>query len=285
MIDFLQLIIYGIILGSIISLGAIGISLTFGIVRFANFAHGDFMTLGAYFAYTFFVVLGLPWVLSLAVAAALTALSMVLVDQVIYKHLRRASPMILLISSFGTALIVRSLIQLFWGPANKVYEVGIKFPVVFWGLRMKTDQIIILLGSVALVIALHLFLRHTKMGRAMRAMADNVDLSRITGIDTERVVVWTWVIGGVLATAAGIFYGMDTRIFPVLGWRLLLPIFAAAVLGGIGKPFGAIAGGMIVGISEELSTLWLLPTYKEAVAFGLLVVVLIFRPTGLFRGR
>lgn len=285
MIDILQLIIYGIILGSIISLGAIGISLTFGIVRFANFAHGDFMTLGAYFAYTCFVVLGLPWVLSLALAAASTALSMVLVDQVIYKRLRRASPMILLISSFGTALIVRSLIQLFWGPANKVYEVGIKFPVVFWGLRMKTDQIFILLGSVALVIALHLFLRHTKMGRAMRAMADNVDLSRITGINTERVVVWTWVIGGVLATAAGIFYAMDTRIFPVLGWRLLLPIFAAAVLGGIGKPYGAIAGGMIVGISQELSTLWLLPTYKEAVAFGLLVIVLIFRPKGLFGGR
>lgn len=285
MIDFLQLIIYGIILGSIISLGAIGISLTFGIVRFANFAHGDFMTLGAYFAFTFFVVLGLPWALSLALAAASTALSMVLVDQAIYKRLRRASPMILLISSFGTALIVRSLIQLFWGPANKVYEAGIKLPVVFWGLRMKTDQIFILLGTVALVIALHLFLQHTKMGRAMRAMADNVDLSRITGIDTERVVVWTWVIGGVLATAAGIFYAMDTRIFPVLGWRLLLPIFAAAVLGGIGKPYGAIAGGMIVGISEELSTLWLLPTYKEAVAFGLLVVVLIFRPTGLFGGR
>ncbi len=285
MIDFLQLIIYGIILGSIISLGAIGISLTFGIVRFANFAHGDFMTLGAYFAFTFFVLLGLPWALSLALAAASTALSMVLVDQAIYKRLRRASPMILLISSFGTALIVRSLIQLFWGPANKVYEVGIKFPVVFWGLRMKTDQIFILLGTVALVIALHLFLRHTKMGRAMRAMADNVDLSRITGIDTERVVVWTWVIGGVLATAAGIFYAMDTRIFPVLGWRLLLPIFAAAVLGGIGKPYGAIAGGMIVGISQELSTLWLLPTYKEAVAFGLLVIVLIFRPKGLFGGR
>ena len=285
MIDFLQLIIYGIILGSIISLGAIGISLTFGIVRFANFAHGDFMTLGAYFAFTFFVVLGLPWALSLALAAASTALSMVLVDQAIYKRLRRASPMILLISSFGTALIVRSLIQLFWGPANKVYEAGIKLPVVFWGLRMKTDQIFILLGTVALVIALHLFLQHTKMGRAMRAMADNVDLSRITGIDTERVVVWTWVIGGVLATAAGIFYAMDTRIFPVLGWRLLLPIFAAAVLGGIGKPYGAIAGGMIVGISEELSTLWLLPTYKEAVAFGLLVMVLIIRPTGLFGGR
>ena len=285
MIDFLQLIIYGIILGSIISLGAIGISLTFGIVRFANFAHGDFMTLGAYFAFTFFVVLGLAWALSLALAAASTALSMVLVDQAIYKRLRRASPMILLISSFGTALIVRSLIQLFWGPANKVYEAGIKLPVVFWGLRMKTDQIFILLGTVALVIALHLFLRYTKMGRAMRAMADNVDLSRITGIDTERVVVWTWVIGGVLATAAGIFYAMDTRIFPVLGWRLLLPIFAAAVLGGIGKPYGAIAGGMIVGISQELSTLWLLPTYKEAVAFGLLVIVLIFRPKGLFGGR
>lgn len=285
MIDFLQLIIYGIILGGIISLGAIGISLTFGIVRFANFAHGDFMTLGAYLAFTFFIVLDLPWVLSLVLAAVATALTMVLVDQVLYKRLRRASPLILLISSFGTALILRSLIQLFWGPANKVYEAGIKMPVMFWGLRIKTDQIFILIGTIALMVALHVFLQHTRMGKAMRAMADNIDLSQITGIDTEQVVMWTWVIGGILAAAAGIFYAIDTRIYPNLGWRLLLPIFAAAVLGGVGKPYGAIAGGMIVGISEELSTLWLLPTYKEAVAFAILVIVLIFRPTGLFRGR
>lgn len=284
MIELLQLLIYGLILGSIIALGAIGVSLTFGILRFANFSHGDLMTLGAYFALAFVVGLGLPMVVSFVLAAVATAFSAVLVDRLVYRQLRRSSPVILLISSFGMALILRSIIQLVWGPSNQVYEAGIQLPWVIAGLRIKTDQIYILLGTVLLVTALHLFLQHSKMGKAMRAMADSIDLARITGIDTERVVIWTWVIGAVMAAAAGIFLGMDTRLHPIMGWRLLLSVFAAAVLGGIGKPYGAIAGGMIIGITEEMSTLILSPAYKSAVAFGLLVLMLIVRPRGLLGG-
>lgn len=284
MIELLQLLIYGIILGSIIALGAIGVSLTFGILRFANFSHGDLMTLGAYFALAFVVGLGLPMVVSFVLAAVATAFSALLVDRLVYRQLRRSSPVILLISSFGMALILRSIIQLVWGPSNQVYEAGIQLPWVIAGLRIKTDQIYILLGTVILVTALHLFLQHSKMGKAMRAMADSIDLARITGIDTERVVMWTWVIGAVMAAAAGIFLGMDTRLHPIMGWRLLLSVFAAAVLGGIGKPYGAIAGGMIIGITEEMSTLFLSPAYKSAVAFGLLVLMLIVRPKGLLGG-
>jgi branched-chain amino acid transport system permease protein/neutral amino acid transport system permease protein len=285
MTDFLQLVIYGIVYGSIISLGAIGISLTFGILRFANFAHGDMMTVGAYFAFTFLVVLQLPWIIAFPVAAACTALVAVLADQIIYKRLRRASPMVLLVSAFGIAIILRSLVQLFWGPRPQVFEAGIQLPFVFAGFRIKPDQLYILGFAIALVIALHFFLQHTRIGTAMRAMADNVDLSRITGIDTERVVFWTWVIGGVLAAAAGVFIGVDTRVYPDMGWRMLLPIFAAAILGGIGKPYGAIVGGYVVGISEEVPTLFMVPTYKAAVSFAILVLMLIFRPTGLFGGR
>jgi branched-chain amino acid transport system permease protein len=284
MIEFLQLLIYGLILGSIIALGAIGVSLTFGILRFANFSHGDLMTLGAYFALAFVVGLGLPMVVSFVLAAVATAFSAVLVDRLVYRQLRRSSPVILLISSFGMALILRSIIQLVWGPSNQVYEAGIQLPWVIAGLRIKTDQIYILLGTVLLVTALHFFLQYSKMGKAMRAMADSIDLARITGIDTERVVMWTWVIGAVMAAAAGIFLGMDTRLHPIMGWRLLLSVFAAAVLGGIGKPYGAIAGGLIIGITEEMSTLFLSPAYKSAVAFGLLVLMLIVRPKGLLGG-
>jgi branched-chain amino acid transport system permease protein/neutral amino acid transport system permease protein len=115
----------------------------------------------------------------------------------------------------------------------------------------------------------------------MRAMADNFELAKITGIDTERIVLWTWAIGAALACAAGVFLGMDTRLHPTMGWRLLLPIFAAAILGGIGRPYGAIAGGLVIGLAEEFSTLVMNPAYKTGVAFAILVLLLIFRPTGL----
>ena len=158
-------------------------------------------------------------------------------------------------------------------------------PFVIGGLRIKPDQLTIVIGAVVLMVALHLLLRRTKTGKAMRAMADNVDLARITGIDTERVVLWTWVIGAALAAAAGTFLAMDTRLNPLMGWRILLDIFAAAILGGIGSVYGAIVGGLVIGIAEEMSTLFIAPPYKAAVAFAILVVMLIVRPSGLFAGR
>jgi branched-chain amino acid transport system permease protein/neutral amino acid transport system permease protein len=118
----------------------------------------------------------------------------------------------------------------------------------------------------------------------MRAMSDNTELARVSGIDTERVIAWTWVLGGLLAGAAGIFMGMDTQLHPTMGWRILLPIFAAAIFGGVGKPYGAILGGLIIGIAQEYSTFVISPAYKPAVAFGIMVLVLIFRPEGIFRG-
>ncbi len=285
MIDILQLLIYGIVLGSILSLGAIGVSLTFGILRFANFSHGDLMTLGAYFAFTAVTALNLPLWLSLVIASGATVLSALIIDQLVYRHLRRQPPVILLISAFGIASILRSLVQLIWGPNNQTYVAGIQLPIQFWGLRIKPDQIVIIVGALVLMVALHLFLQRTRIGKAMRAMADNVDLARISGIDTERVVIWTWLIGAVTACAAGVFLGLDTRLHPTMGWRLLLPVFAAAILGGIGKIYGAIAGGLVIGISQEFSTLFISPAYKSAVAFAIMVVMLIVRPTGLFGGR
>ena len=282
--EVLQLLIYGIVLGAIITLGAIGLSLIYGIIRFANFAHGDMMMVGAYFALFFVVGVGLPMVIAFPLAMAGGALLAVALDQILYRRLRRTSPVILLISSFGVALVLRSLIQLIWGPSIHVYEQGIKLPIRFWGLGIKADQLFILGGSVALVAALHIFLKYTRIGKAMRAMSDNSALAQATGIDTERVIVWTWVIGAALTAAAGIFLAIDTQLHPVMGWRLLLPLFAAAILGGIGKPYGAIAGGMVIGIAQEMSTLVITPDYKPAVAFALMVIMLLCRPTGLLGG-
>ncbi len=284
MTDVLQLGLYGIVLGSIYALGAIGVSLTFGILRFANFAHGDLMTLGAYIALVF-VGMGWPLPLALGMAIGGTIGVALLLDQVVYKHLRRQASVILLISSFGTALILRSLVQLIWGSGNQVYRTGIQLPMRFWGLRLRQDQIVIMVGAVVLVLALHFFLQKTRVGKAMRAMADNFDLAMVTGIDTERIVLWTWGIGALMAAAAGVFLGMDTRLHPTMGWTLLLPIFAAAIVGGIGRPYGAIVGGLVIGLAEEVSTVFISPAYKAAVAFAILVLMLIVKPTGLFGGR
>ncbi|MFQ5971191.1 MAG: branched-chain amino acid ABC transporter permease [Alphaproteobacteria bacterium] len=284
MTEFLQLLIFGVVLGGIISLGAVGVSLLFGILRFANFSHGDMMTLGAYFAFVFVAVLGFPMIIAFPLAVALAGIVGVGIDQVLYRQLRRTAPVILLFSSFGVALILRSVVQIVWGPDNLVYEQGIQIPIRFMGLRIKPDHITILVGTVVLVTLLYLFLQRTRVGKAMRAMADDPDLAGVTGINTEQIVMWTWLIGGGLAGAAGIFLAIDTRLNPLLGWNLLLPIFAAAILGGIGKPYGAIAGGLVIGIATEVSTLVILPVYKPAVAFALMVLMLIYRPTGLLRG-
>ncbi|MQX35246.1 branched-chain amino acid ABC transporter permease [Roseospira navarrensis] len=285
MTEILQLAIYGVVLGSILTLGAIGVSLIFGILRFAHFAHGDLMTLGAYFALSLVVGLGFPVWASAPFAIVGAALVAIAIDQTVYRHLRKAAPIILLISSFGIAIALRSVVQLIWGPHNEVYASGIQMPWRVGDLVIKPDHVWIVLGAVVLVIALHLFLTRTKMGKAMRAMSDNMDLALVSGIPSERVIMVTWAVGGGLAAVAGIFLGMDTRLHPVMGWSLLLPVFAAAILGGIGRPYGAIAGGMVIGLAMEMSTMVINPTYKPAVAFALMVLMLIVRPQGLFKGN
>ena len=285
MIDIVQLIVFGIVLGSIITLGAIGVSLIFGILRFAHFAHGDMMTVGAYLALVCVVQFGWPVYAGLAAAIVGTAVVAVAIDRVVYRHLRRTAPVILLISSLGMALVLRSAAQLIWGTKNQVYHSGIVVPYDVMGVRISPNHLVIVAGAVLLVVLFHLYFRYTKMGKAMRAMSDNEDLARISGIDSEKVVMWTWIIGGGLAAAAGVFLALDTRLNPQLGRNLILPLFAATILGGIGKPYGAIAGGMVIGIATELSTAFVLPAYKPAVAFAIMVLVLVVKPSGIFGGQ
>jgi len=278
-----QLFLNGLILGSIIALGAIGLSLIYGILKFGHFAHGDLMTLGAYFAFLFKVQLGLPFWLAFVLAAAFTAGTAVLLNFILYRHLKKRDSVIVMISSVGAALIIRNFVLLVWGPQNKFYDKAIQMPIVIGDglLRIKENQIIILVLALSLVIAVHLFLSKTKLGKAMRAMADNIDLAQITGINTEKVIIWTWAMGGVLTAAAGILLAFDTHLTPVMGWNLLLPLFAAVILGGIGSPYGAMFGGLVIGISQEMSTLIISAAYKPAVAFTIMILMLIIRPSGL----
>lgn len=277
----LQLVVNGAIAGGIYALAGIGLTLTYGILRFANFAHGDLMTLGAYLA-LLLVGLGLPLAPAFLLALPLGALAAIGVDRALYRPLRRRGSTVLLIASIGAALLLRNLVLLSWGPQMRYFREEIQ---IAWrlpgGVMLKPDQALILVVCAASIVLVHLFLTRSRPGKAMRAAADNLDLARVCGIDTERVVLWTWGIGGVLAAAAGILLGLEIQVRPVMGWELLLPVFAAVILGGIGRPYGAMAGGLLLGVAQEVSTAWIAPHYKGTVAFAILVAVLLLRPQGL----
>lgn len=294
MIDFINnYLVPGLVLGSVYALGAVGVSMIYAILRFAHFAHGDLMSLGAYFALSGVAALGwtpvaaLPFAIVGAIAAAL------LVDRAVYRPFRKSRPIVGVIASFGVALMLRSFIQLVWGVDVINYEQGIVPPLEsLEPLRIQQKHLAIFGATFLLVAALHYLLTRTRIGKAMRAMSDDADLARVTGINVERVIVWTWVVGAALAAAAGVLAGIDSRLHPSLGWDLLLPMFAAAILGGLGRAYGAIAGGFVIGLMEEISTYPLTgdeplvsPGYKSAVAFAVMVAMLIWRPQGLLRGR
>jgi branched-subunit amino acid ABC-type transport system permease component len=293
MMDFINFyLIPGITLGSIYALGAVGVSMIFGILRFAHFAHGDLMTVGAYFALSAVWLLGIPALAAIPIAVALTCLVALFADRAFYKPLRQLPTIYTVIASFGVALIFRSVIQLVWGTESQVYSVGFQKPIVlFDSLRIATRHIQIIAATAVITVALNWFLHHTQMGKTMRAVSDDPALASVAGLDPEKTIRWTWIIGAGLAAIAGVFVGLDTDVHTMMGWNLLLPMFAAALLGGIGKPLGAIAGGLIIGIAEEICTYPILgeslisPSYKSAVAFVIMLLILIFRPRGLFKGR
>ncbi len=294
MIDFINFyLIPALTLGSIYALGAVGISMIFGILRFAHFAHGDVMTIGAYGTLTAVWFIPLPPLLLLPFGIGLAIASALAVDYFFYKPLRKLPTIYTVISSFGVALIFRSLAQILWSAENQVFVRGVTAPIILFDtFRISALHAQAIVITALIAVALHLFLTRSRTGRSMRAVADDPELASVAGLDTENVIRWTWIIGASLAAIAGVFAGLDTDVHPNLGWNLLLPMFAATILGGIGKPMGAMAGGIIIGLAEEISTYnWIgeesliSPSYKTAVGFFIMVVLLIFRPQGLFKGR
>ena len=297
-----ELIVYGIVLGSIIALGAIGLSLVYGIIGFANFAHGEFMTAGAYVALFMvtgvfswigipdntFGVLSFGWRMVFAFPFSMVGVAFLAIffDRIIYRKLRakNSGPVMFAMSSLGTSFIIRMIIIIIWGSDYLFYRPGLMRPALLLplGVKIRPDQILILFIVFLLVGLLHVFLQNTKMGKAMRATADNMELALISGIDTERIIIWTWGIGGALAAAGGILYGIDVQLHARMGWHFLIPLFAATILGSIGNIYGALVGGFAIGIAQQVSTAFLLPTYKLAVAFIIMILILLIRPQGIF---
>lgn len=280
-----QFLVNGLAVGCIIALASVGLTLTYGILRLSNFAHGDLMTLGAYLAWVANSA-GVNIWLAIALGAVGTIGTALASEALVWRPMRdrRASPTTLIIISIGLALFIRNAIVLIWGGNNQNYDLPIVPAFDLWGLKIKFYNLVVV-GLAALAIAgLHYLLQNTKIGKAMRAVADDVDLARVTGINVDRVVLWTWVIAAGLTALGGGMYGLLTAVRPNMGWFLILPMFASVILGGIGNPYGAIVGGLVLGVAQEVSTYWLPTEYKLAVALAIVILVLLVRPQGLFRG-
>jgi len=313
--------------GSQLALGALGVTLIYGILRFSNFAHGDTMAFGA--MVTILTTWGLQSLgitagplptalLALPVGILGTAALLLATDRVVYRFYRRqkAAPVILVIVSMGVMFIMNGLVRIIIGPGDQQFADGERFIItardfksatgLSEGLAIKTTQGITVAAAVIVVALLFWFLNRTRTGKSMRAFSDNEDLALLSGINPERVVTYTWLIVAALATVAGVLYGLDKSFKPFTYFQLLLPIFAAAIVGGLGSPIGAIAGGFVIAFSElsityafkkvfnylapenlQVDTLMqLLSTdYKFAVSFSILIIVLLFKPTGLFEGK
>jgi neutral amino acid transport system permease protein len=283
--QLIQLLVNGIAVGSIIALAAVGLTLTYGILRLANFAHGDLMTLGAYLTLLINANGANIW-LSMIIGAAATVGAALVSEKLLWSPMRdrRATSTTLIIISIGLAIFIRNGIILFWGGDNQAYNLPVATALDIFGIRIAYYRIVVVALAILAILGLHYLLQNTKIGKAMRAVADNIDLARVSGINVDQVVIWTWVIAAGLTALGGGMYGLITAVRPNMGWFLILPMFASVILGGIGNPYGAIAGAFVIGIAQEVGTYWLPTEYKLGVALFIMVLVLLIRPQGIFRG-
>jgi len=310
----------GLVIGLVIGLAGIGLSMTYSILSFANFSHGDLLSTGAFTGWgVAFLVAGFGDVpirtlltvrdagsatvgdigahilstpvailIGLLAAFAITALVALALDRAFYKPMRDRDGISILIASIGAALIVRYVLQFVYGSDRRGVTASIDASNLVFaplGLSVNAHKVTIVVAALALMLVMHFMLQRTKLGTAMRAMADNKDLALITGIPTERVVTATWIIGGGLAGASGYLYVLLRGAIQFdFGWLLLLLIFAAVILGGIGSVYGAIAGGLVIGIVFTTSPIWIPSDFNQAAAFAVMITMLLLRPEGLFGG-
>jgi len=311
----------GIVFGMAIGLAGIGLAMTYSILQFANFAHGDLITAGAFagwsatfivagfgnFATDVLILVGEPArissdigisvstapfaiVLGFVLATVFAAGLALLIDRIVFRPMRDQSGIALLIASVGTALALRQLINIFYQPTTPsiVHDPAVastSIPLGTGTVTVNAHQVTLVVGAAALMVAVHVLLQYTKLGTAMRAMADNEDLAQVTGIPTERVVFYTWLIGGGLTGAAGYLLALEQGFLDLtLGWDLLLVIFAGVILGGIGSIYGAIAGGLVIGIVSQLSVIWIPAEFTTLAAFVIMITMLLVRPSGIFGG-
>jgi branched-chain amino acid transport system permease protein len=298
----IQTVLDGILTGSIISLGAIGLTMVMHMLRFANFAYTELMAIGAYAVLVFdrVVAVLLPPIatamaplsltgsllVALVLAMIVTGASAVAIDWLVFRRIRaKADPLSMVFASFGVALIIRNLIVLIFGHHPELYSQAIaRARVISLDplILIKPDQVFVLVAALALMAIFHLILTRTTFGFALRAVAENPTLAQVAGVRLSRMIVAVWLIGGALSAAAGMFYALTNQLNPMIGHVFLLPVFAATIVGGIGSVYGAVLGGFIVGIASGLALMILPAGYAPAMPFLIILAVLLIRPNGLF---
>lgn len=298
----IQNLLDGVLTGSIVSLGAIGLTLIMHMLRFANFSYAELLGIGAYAALVFDkllsalvpaldaalapLTLSASLALATVIAMAITGLSAVVIDRLVFRRIRaRADPLSMVFASFGVALILRNVIALIFGHRSRLYSNDIAFATVISRdplILVKPDQVFVLIAALVLMLLFHLVLTRTTFGFALRAVAENPNLAQVSGVRLSSMVMAVWLIGGGLAAAAGVFYALTNQLSPTLGQSFVLPVFAATIVGGIGSVYGAVLGGFIVGIASGLALLVLPSGYIPAMPFLIILGVLMIRPQGLF---
>ena len=282
--DLAQTTINGIVAGNYFALGAAGLTLIFGVLRLVNFAHGEFLTFGAYML-LLGTSLDLPLVLAALLAVVLTAVLGLVLELGLWLPVRRkrVGELQLLLLALGLAFFMRYAIAFVAGPEDRQTGANVTAAMRFGGLLIGRTELTVTLIGIAVIVLVAVALRFTSLGRQARALADSIQLAETTGINTDRVVLVTWAVSAGLAGLAGIVYALPAGTAnPNMGFSLILSIFAAVVVGGIGNAYGALAGGMLTGLVQEWSTLLIAPQMKVAVGFGALILVLLVRPQGLF---
>jgi len=303
--EIAQILLNTMVRAAELSLLAIGLTMVFDILKFANFAHTDYAVLGALFAYVFNRILGLNLFLAIILAAFVTGWVGILIDQAIFKRLRKmgAKPVTLMITSMGTAIALRNLMRLIWSSHAKTYAIPLQKPLEILGARITPLQIGIIVVGLLSMISFHLLLHRTTFGKALRAISDNSDLANACAIDSEKMIKWMWFLASAYGVIGGSMIAMEHLLYPRLGFDIIIPVFCATILGGIGNPYGAMLGALTLAFAEntvlaldfaplinlgglfDVESIQISTGYKPAISFMILIIVLLFKPTGILRKK
>ena len=283
--ELAQATVNGLVTGSYFALGAAGLTLVYGVLKLLNFAHGEFLTFGAYMAVFGRGALDLPLGVALIFGAVVTAAFALLLELSMWRPMRRkgAGMFQLLLMSLGLGFVIRYVIQLVAGTDVRQVGGNVTAAIRVGDIHIGRTQLWVVLVAFAVLLSLAVLLRRTRLGKQIRALSDNPELAETTGIDTDRIVLVTWILAGALAGLAGVVYGASIGVItPNLGFTIVLSLFAAAIIGGLGNAYGALAGGILIGLAQEWSTLVIAVNLKVAVSFVVMILVLILRPLGIF---
>jgi branched-subunit amino acid ABC-type transport system permease component len=280
---YAQLLLNGIIAGSIYALFAVGLTMVYGVFRFINFAHGELIAWGAYLA-LFFTrsPFSLPIYFAALPALVITALIGLAQDRFVFEPLRHGNRITLLIASIGLSFFLRNAIRLIWGSDLQTYGLMPTRGIDFAGLSITSAQITMMAATILFLGILYIILTRSMLGKSLRAVADNMTLAQIMGITIQKVSVTVWVLASFFSAVGGVLLAVDTNLEPMMGLTNLLKAFAAVLLGGAGNVWGALLGGLIIGVAENLSVAFISPGYKDFIAFALIILMLLFRPKGIF---